>query len=435
MYWFNHTFTAVLTLSFGLLAACEDRRTPVEPNLEQPPSGAEAAISHSSTLERAHEAEFHRLSKEIEGYGGHFLDEQGNLVVYLVHAAQESRARQLLAPVLNARPLSARKAFLASQGSVIVRKANFTFPQLARWRDLVTHQVLGKEGVVFTDLDETRNRVVIGVSTLRGRMEAAQVLRTYAIPPQAIAYVEATPVVPELTLQERFHPLRGGFKIASAVRDCTLGFNAIRDGEDVFLTASHCSSHFWWPDDTRFYQPTNGSGLVGREIHDPAGTSCGATQCRWSDAAVVRRDVDVSGDFGYIARTSGWATGLGSSGSITVDPNNPRMKITSEYAFPVVNDELDKIGQATGWTFGTVHATCVDIFTHRPQLGRAWCQDLTRDMHTAPGDSGSPMFVWEDSTVRLAGLHRGRMTYEGTDVAIMSAMWNIRADLGDFSTF
>jgi hypothetical protein len=421
---------AVLTLGFVVFAACDDRNTPAEPNLADQPADAQASISESPALVRPHEAEFHRLSKEIEGYGGHYFDEQGNLVVHLTDAAQTDRARQLLEPVLQARPLSEREVGLASQGSVVVRRADFTFPQLAAWRDRATDAVLASEGVEFTDLDEVQNRLVIGVTSLKGRMAAAQVLQRLRVPTEAVVLEETQPAVRFQSLQHRFRPLRGGFQIQRVNGGyCTLGFNAIRGGVGVFLTNSHCTSNYMAPDGSFFHQATVAAGnLVGQEIHDPN------TFHRWSDAAVIRRSSGVAADYGYIARTTFYATGKGNSGSLTVNANNPRMRITGEQAYPTVGQTLDKIGRTTGWTYGTVARTCVD---HSMGGGRTLrCQDWVNPMNAWYGDSGSPVFRWHGSTVTLAGILWGGQIQNGqTQYTFFSAMANIKADLGAFSTF
>jgi hypothetical protein len=98
---------------------------------------------------------------------------------------------------------------------------------------------------------------------------------------------------------------------------------------------------------------------------------------------------------------------------------------------------FDKMGRTTGWTYGFVKKTCVDMNKTSyagPGIGRILCNDWS-SYHSNNGDSGSPVFRWYGSTVRLAGLHWGGITSGGTRYAIMSAMWNIEADLGALSTF
>jgi hypothetical protein len=113
------------------------------------------------------------------------------------------------------------------------------------------------------------------------------------------------------------------------------------------------------------------------------------------------------------------------------------MTITSEYAFPTGGEMFDKVGRTTGWTYGFVKKTCVDM--NRPDysgggFGRILCQDWT-SYKRAGGDSGSPVFRWYGNTVRLAGIHWGGITEGGVTYGVMSAMWNIEKDLGALGTF
>jgi hypothetical protein len=427
MYRANRSF-AVLTLGFVVFAACDDRSTPAEPNLADASADVQAAASETATTEYPHEAEFRRLSKEIEGYGGHFFDDQGNLVVYLADAAQATRARQVLEPVLQARPLSEREVGLASQGSVLVRPADFTFPQLARWRDRVTDEVLKHEGVEFTDLDEAQNRVVVGVTSLKARLAAAQSLQRLAVPTEAVVFEATEPAVQLQSLQNRFRPLRGGFQIQRVGGGrCTLGFNAVRNGVGVFITNSHCTTNYLAPDGVSIHQNVVASGnLVGQEIFDPN------YAVRYADAAVIRRTAGVAADYGYIARTTFFATGAGNSGSLTVNANSPRMRITGELSYPSVGNVLDKMGRTTGWTYGSVARTCVNHVVNGRSLR---CQDWVNPMHADFGDSGSPIFRWHGSTVTLAGILWGKTTSAGKPYTLFSAMSNIKADLGNFTTF
>jgi hypothetical protein len=435
MYRINRRFVLV-SLGAALTAACHDANRPLEPEVTESPSHSETRVSSSETVERPHEAEFHRLSQEIRSFGGYHFDEQGNLIAYLKDPADEGRARQLLEPILRNRVLSARQR---AQGSVVFRRGAFTFLELSGWRDRATDPVLDTEGVEYTDLDEAQNRFVIGVSSASGRDGATRALREHGVPLTAVVFEETRPAVEELTLRDYHRPLQGGYQIRRAGGgNCTLGFNAYWNGQASFLTNSHCTRDFLKYDGVAFYQNNNAiaSHLVGYESHDPAPKACGIFgifKCRWSDAAVVRKLSSVPWNYGYIARTTGWATGNGNAGSITVNSNNPRMRITGELSFPKVGDELDKIGRTTGWTYGSVKKTCVDV--NKPGLVRMRCQDFRWKTHSNGGDSGSPVFRWHGNTVTLAGIHWGRITQGGTEYRIMSAMWNVRADLGPMNTF
>lgn len=420
----------LLTTGLVVLAACQDTPTEPAPDSRAPATALAPEISRES-LDRPHEAVFHQISAQLKSFGGHYLDEEGNLVAYLTDPAEQDRAREILQPILEKHQFSARQ----KPGSIVFRRAEYTFLDLASWRDRVSDPVLDLDDVQYTDLDEARNRLVIGVSSARGRDAAARTLAEQKVPVEAVVFTEAAPVKDLVTLRDYRRPLDGGLQIGSSVGICTMGFNAYWAGYRSFLTNSHCTSTFWKTDGTSIYQ--NGSPwYVGYEVSDPSATPCGFLNifsCRWSDAAVIRTSGSVTANHGYIARPTFWATGAGNSGSITINNAAPRMRITGEYAFPVGGEMFDKVGRTTGWTYGFVDKTCVDV--NKSGLRRVRCQDYVRKMHADHGDSGSPVFRWHGSTVTLAGILWGGTSEGGTPYIIISAMWNIEKDLGALTTF
>jgi hypothetical protein len=421
-------FVPLLPVGLVVLAACQDTATEPDPETREP---QEALVVSRETLERPHEAIFHELSSQLKSYGGHYLDEEGNLVAYLTDGAEQDRALALLEPVLAKHQFNARQR----RGKVVFQKAAFTFLDLAAYRDRASEPVLELKQVEFTDLDEARNRVVIGVSGAEAKEAALRVLAENKVPLEAVEFEETTPVRDLVTLRDYRRPLEGGLQIGSSVGTCTLGFNAYWSGVRGFLTNSHCTSNFWANDGTSFYQNAS-PYYVGYEIRDPAAHSCGFLgifSCRWSDAALVRTTASVTSNYGYIARTTFWATGDGNSGSLTINNSNPRMRITGEYSFPVGGEMFDKMGRTSGWTYGYVAKTCVDV--NKSGLRRVRCQDYIKSMHAIPGDSGSPIFRWHGNTVTLAGILWGGINEGGTQYTIMSAMWNIERDIGALSTF
>jgi hypothetical protein len=110
----------------------------------------------------------------------------------------------------------------------------------------------------------------------------------------------------------------------------------------------------------------------------------------------------------------------------------------SETPFPTVGMILDKVGRTTGWTFGRVSASCVNVNVLNTNITML-CQDIVdrtsgTNMITDLGDSGSPVFRWSGgNTVSLAGvLWGGNQT--GTQW-VFSAMSNIESELGALLTF
>jgi len=431
--------SALLALGLVWVAACSDDRTPTGPGDDVPSPSADR-IATGQSGERGHEVAFHDISRQIKGFGGYFYDEEGNLVAWLVDPSEEARARSILEGVVKQRDLSAHER---NTGRIVFRRAAWSFQDLSAWRDRATHPVLDISGVEWTDLDEAQNRLVVGISSaaVRGRVES--VLRQQDVPLAAVLYEESSRASDELDLRDYKRGIEGGYQIQRQDGGtCTLGFNAYWGSTASFLTNSHCTAVVWGSTSTNMYQndTSPASNQVGVELFDPTPWSCGLfglIRCRWSDAAIILKRSSVSWSYGKIARTTFWGFGAGNSGSIVVDAKNPSMTIIGEYSFPTGGEMFDKMGRTTGWTYGFVKKTCVDMNKTSyagPGLGRILCNDWT-SYHSGSGDSGSPVFRWYGSTVRLAGLHWGSITSGGTRYGIISAMWNIEKDLGALSTF
>src|SRR6185503_19932155 len=97
-------------------------------------------------------------------------------------------------------------------------------------------------GVVFTDADERRGRLVVGVldrdleGPVRGRLRALEVAS------QSVDIVEADAIFALATLRDRSPDIEGGLQIRFSQFLCSLGFNALGpNGLPGFVTASHCS--------------------------------------------------------------------------------------------------------------------------------------------------------------------------------------------------
>jgi len=424
-----------VALGVSMVAGCSDERTPTEPtDVTERSAGL---VPAGQTLVRGHEVGFHEISQKIPGFGGYYYDRSGNLVVNLVDLNDELAAKALLEPLVKERDPGARER---STGQIVVRKVDFRFTDLSAWRDRATHPVLDIPGVEWTDLDEERNRFVVGLSTPGARSSVESVLRDQRVPSAAVLYEQSSRAVDDLTLRDFKRPLEGGYQIQrTGAGSCTLGFNAYWDGRASFLTNSHCTAVVWGMTGTNIYQNTQplAAHFAGWEVADPAPFNCGGgRRCRWSDAAVIRKSSGATWSFARVAHTTGWG-GPGATGSITIDAQRPSMTIIGELGYPTVGLMLDKMGRTAGWTYGFVGKTCVDMNKTSwagGGTGRILCQDFAT-YRSDPGDSGSPVFRWYGNTVRLAGLNWGTLTSDGTRYGLMSAMWNIEHDLGPLTTY
>ena len=260
-------------------------------------------------------------------------------------------------------------------------------------------------GVVFTDADETRGRLVVGVLNRGLERSVRARLSALGVASESVDVVETAPIVQlaTTTLRDRWRPVVGGLQIRFSQYLCSLSFNAVRNDVSGFVTASHCSGKQGTVDGTLYYQPLNqvANEFIGRETVDPAfldsARGCPkGKKCRYSDANFSAGDGNASFDRGVIAKTTG--------------PNNGSLSVAADSFFvsaegsALVGTTVNKVGRTTGWTQGRVTATCANTSV----LGSSillFCQNFV-GAGSAGGDSGSPVFKINtdgDESVTLLG--------------------------------
>jgi hypothetical protein len=331
------------------------------------------------------------LSTDVPGFGGLSLDEEGRLNVFLKDVRQAG-------------------AFRAMDPDVRVHQADFEFARLHEWRLASRASVLAREDVVFLDVDETRNRLRIGVDRSAGRESVVGVLgalRRAGVPRDAVVIERTEPIHFVATLRDKIRPVPGGVQIRFSNFLCTLGYNATRGGIPGFVTASHCTDQQGGiRQPTEYFQPLNqvADEFIGVERVDPdyfrnqQGCPRGA-KCRFSDSSWAEYDVASLSAGDQIARTTGI-----NNGSLTIDPNNPSFSVTSKDASgnQLVGTVVNKVGRTTGWSQGPVSASCVDTGVQGSNIVLL-CQDFV-DAGVAGGDSGSNVFrVTGSGTVSVVG--------------------------------
>jgi hypothetical protein len=365
-----------------------------------------------------------RIGREIPGFGGLFYDEQGRPTLYLLD------------------PQGAGAAALKSLGSEVrLVRGEYEFARLLDWR-LELRPLLALPGVVYLDVDEARNRVVLGLDSSspsksldRDRLER-ELLAT-SVPRQALLLQDAAPIETLATLQSTFRPVPGGSQILFPISPptygvCTLGFNASRGNVFGFVVNSHCTGVRGEVDGIRYLQSVPASGAIGTEVADPAfftESPCPAgRRCRLSDSAFAKYDKAKQGILGRIARPVAGGSELG---SLTVNPAGARFSITGRISSPLAGDVVHKVGRTTGWTYGTVIATCADTNISSSDISLL-CQSRVR-AGAGGGDSGSPVFYRTGSStkVKLAGILWGGSTDPQLGPTyVFSPLENIEEELG-----
>ncbi len=395
-----------------VIAACSDTTQPTTP-ADQTQSSPDFRTAQQPATDP------NGLARDVRGFGGFFIDEQGTPTIYLKEAAQRGNAERALGAWLQARGLA--------PSALRVLKGDFSWADLERWQVQASEQVLGVAGAVFVDADEASNRVRIGVERGAAGGQARAAAARLGIPASAVVVQETDPIRLVATLQDRVRPILAGLQINFPGFLCSLGFNAKDGTENSFITASHCTTTQGGVESTPYWQPLQSVDPVqiATEVEDPpylrrvAGCPNGR-RCRQSDASRARYQTGfTSFTLGGIEQTSG-----PNNGSLTI---TGAFTITSKSPAAVVNDVVNKVGRTTGWTQGRVTNTCVNTGVTGSNIVQL-CQTFV-SAGVGGGDSGSGVFaITSGSNVRLLGILWGGNS-AGTQF-VYSPMANVEAELG-----
>jgi len=387
------------------------------------------------------ERPFWNLAQTVPGSAGFYIDTvSGNVVVSLTDLRRPEAAtgalRSRLAPEL------ARARATHPQADVVPRPVAYTFLQLKEWRDRLNGEVFAIPGVVWLDLDEVRNLVVIGVEPSADRGAIRRLAGGLTVPDAALDFETDGPVVPEAGLTDQIRPIAGGTRIqrvqSGVAVTCTMGFPALWNGAKAFVTASHCSRTTLAVDSTRQYQPTapltHADSLaiapIGFEVADysePCPPKIGSA-CAWADAAVYMFTGAASQwTAGRIARpTYGCFPGPCSPVNLQI---GGYFRIAGTDSSLVVGDLVSMIGSGTGWNQSYVQKTCTNVKLNTTQV--AECQDYG-SYGNGTGDSGGPILLNispSDSNVVLGGIHWGKTG----QYAVFSPWSGIAREYGNLS--
>lgn len=357
----------------------------------------------------------------IPGFGGLFID-AGVPTVYLTDLGQRGVAERLL------------NGFARQRGAARIRvlPARFAYDDLDRWFGQVSEEAFAQGGVVFIDLDESANRVLVGVERGASHANIRGLAARLGVPADAITIRETDPIVNVATLRDQVRPVVAGLQINFPGFLCSIGFNAVSGGQNSFVTASHCTTTQGGVEGTPYFQSLSSqpNSFIGTEVADPTyvrgkgrNSPCPkGRRCRQSDAARVAYAAGVAFDLGGIAQTSA--------------PNNGSLEITGTFRVSgeggeVAGDVANKVGRTTGWTQGIITNTCVNTGVSGTNIVQL-CQNFV-NAGVGGGDSGSDVFALNpDGTARLLGILWGG---SGASTFVYSPIANVEAELGPLTTF
>jgi hypothetical protein len=390
-------FVPVTALLFA--AACSDANTP-----------ATAPIQDQGPALQTPAPKLETLASRIPGFGGYYLD-NGVPTVYLTDVSKRGEVED------------------AFGSRIRVVQGRYSYKQLDTWHRAVTLDAFELPGVVFTDLDEASNRVLVGVERGAGKVNVRDLAVRLGVPAGAIEVRETDVMIPMAGLRDQVRPVVAGLQINFGQFVCSIGFNATLNGQASFVTASHCTNRQGGVEGTEYFQPlaSTPNSFIATEVADPAyvrnSPGCPrGKKCRRSDAARAAYAAGVTNVLGGIAQTSG--------------PNNGSLTITGTFSVTgdgpaVVGDVANKVGRTTGWTRGTVTNTCVTTGVSGSNVALI-CQDFV-SAGVGGGDSGSDVFrqTGTNSATLLGVLWGGNSA--GT-LFVYSPIANVRQELGNLVT-
>ena len=271
--------------------------------------------------------------------------------------------------------------------------------RMENWHSQASPAVLELAGTVFTDNDEVNGKIRIGVENQGIARAVEAVMSRLDIPASVYSIEVVPPIVQMATLRDRFRPTQAGTQIHFGNYVCTMGFNVDHSGGRSFITNSHCTNTQGGVEGTQYYQPLSSVDptVIATEVADPTYFRNGACpkgkKCRYSDSSRELYAAGVLSSRGVIAKTTG--------------PNNSSLTVAGEFSITsqgnVTSGVVNKVGRTTGWTQGSITATCVNTNVSGSNITQL-CQTFV-SAGVGGGDSGSPVFkITSGDNVQLAGI-------------------------------
>ena len=374
-----------------------------------------------SLLDQVQTPDVQVLARTIPGFGGLFIDE-GMPTVYLTDVGQRGIAERALGGFARARGAT----------GIRVLAGRYAYGDLDRWFHEVSYNAFEHGGVVFVDLDEAANRVLVGVERGASHASIRSLAARLGVPAEAITVRDVDPIHYAATLQDQVRPVVAGLQINFPGFLCSIGFNAVSGTENSFVTASHCTTTQGGVEGTQYWQSLSSqpNSFIGTEVADPdyvrgkgRNSPCPkGRRCRFSDASRAAYADGVPFTLGGIAQTTG--------------PNNGSLTIAGTFTIngeggEVVGDIANKVGRTTGWTAGVITNTCVNTGVSGSNIVQL-CQNFV-SAGVGGGDSGSDVFLQSGGGVRLLGVLWGG-NGAGTQF-VYSPIANVEQELGPLTTF
>src|SRR5216110_448591 len=156
------------------------------------------------------------LTRALPGFGGLFVD-HGVPTVYLTDLGQRGLAERLLGGFARAR----------GAAGIRVMAGRFAYRDLDKWFQQVSDEAFSQGGVVFVDLDEASNQVLVAVEPGKSHANIRSLAARLGVPAEALTVRDADPIHNVATLQDQVRPVVAGLQINFPGFLCSIGFNAV----------------------------------------------------------------------------------------------------------------------------------------------------------------------------------------------------------------
>jgi hypothetical protein len=153
-----------------------------QPTAIASPSSDQVGSSEVKTIDDL----FATVANQHSGFGGMYIDEeQDTIYVFLLNGDLNGVVKELK-KVLGEQSLPQRKAQALP--------ATYSFLQLKEWHDHMAQQVFQIPEVTLTDVDDAKNRLLVGVETPEARAPVEKQLQALNIPNEAVTMEVTGPI-------------------------------------------------------------------------------------------------------------------------------------------------------------------------------------------------------------------------------------------------
>lgn len=359
------------------------------------------------------------ISDRIPGFGGLHQSSNG-ITVFLLNPGRDSAMTEpVMRAVLRSAASSGRYELSSLANSPIqFVQGEFGFRQLTDWkRSFYKRRV--PTGTVFVEIDKFENRLRVTTSRMNAQSDWSAIAAAEGVPNGAVLFSTADAPHPDVDLQSVVRPTAGGVQLVmynngSSQGVCSLGANAAlwsNSGGKYFVTASHCSHNMWSTDTgTQEWHQTGGNQIGAGEAADPSPWPNGTLDqfgnpmfcysgmlCRFSDATLVP-----------YTDGSAWQLGrLAIAGTTSPFVISQFQQFGAPPCYYCPSTTQYRTGRSSGTRTGSYNRYNADFFPDSATYASVgvtirsnWVmlnQTYVPNMYATGGDSGGPMFHYEQS--------------------------------------